>query len=132
MILALKTSDNHTGFWLYAGIEAAEPAAHTEWESGRELSEQLLGRLKDFVESHHTKLTGLSGVAIYTGPGSFTSLRIGHSVANALADSLGIPVVGATGEDWLATAQSALRSAKPGRPALPYYGADAHITRPKS
>ena len=132
MILALKTAGQTTEFWLFPSLDAAEPAAHTKWDSGRELSDQLLSRLQAFVETHDTNLSGLSGIAIFSGPGSFTSLRIGHSVANALADSLGIPVVGTTGEGWLASAQSALRTAKPGRPALPHYGADAHITRPKS
>jgi tRNA threonylcarbamoyladenosine biosynthesis protein TsaB len=132
MIIALKTADNTTRFWLFAGLDAAEPTAHIEWESGRDLSDQLLQRLTDFVESHDTQLTALTGIAVYSGPGSFTSLRIGHSVANALADSLGIPVVGATGEGWLASAQASLRTANPGRPALPHYGAEAHITRPKS
>jgi len=132
VILALKTADHNTGFWLFASLDSAEPTAHSEWESARQLSDQLLSRLVGFVESHNTKLVDLTGIAIYSGPGSFTSLRIGHSVANALADSLGVPVVGATDENWLATAQAALRTAKPGRPALPHYGAEAHITRPKS
>ncbi|QQG43541.1 MAG: hypothetical protein HYW45_00790 [Candidatus Daviesbacteria bacterium] len=34
----------------------------------------------------------LTGIEVETGPGSFTGLRVGVSVANALGLSLGIPV----------------------------------------
>lgn len=37
---------------------------------------------------------GLEGIEVETGPGSFTGLRVGVSVANALGFSLGIPVNG--------------------------------------
>lgn len=36
----------------------------------------------------------LKGIEVETGPGSFTGLRVGVSVANALGYSLGIPVNG--------------------------------------
>ena len=36
----------------------------------------------------------LEGVEVATGPGSFTGLRVGVSVANALGFALGIPVNG--------------------------------------
>ena len=36
----------------------------------------------------------LEGLEVETGPGSFTGLRVGVSVANALGYSLGIPVNG--------------------------------------
>ena len=36
----------------------------------------------------------LEGIEVETGPGSFTGLRVGVSVANALGYSLGIPVNG--------------------------------------
>ena len=39
-------------------------------------------------------LKTLQGIEVETGPGSFTGLRVGVSVANSLAYSLGIPVNG--------------------------------------
>lgn len=39
-------------------------------------------------------LQPLEGIEVETGPGSFTGLRVGVSVANALGFSLGIPVNG--------------------------------------
>lgn len=39
-------------------------------------------------------LKTLKGIEVETGPGSFTGIRVGVSVANALGFSLGIPVNG--------------------------------------
>jgi tRNA threonylcarbamoyladenosine biosynthesis protein TsaB len=132
MILALKTAGATTEAWLFAAADSPKPVATLEWESGRELSDQLLGRLTDLIQSQHRTLADLTGIVIFSGPGSFTSLRIGHTVVNALSDSLGIPVVGTTGDDWLELGRAQLPKTKPGHPALPHYGAEANITKPKS
>jgi len=132
MILALKTADHITSAWLFADADVSEAVGHMEWESGRSLSDQLLARLAGFIEAHQLELASLTGLLIFSGPGSFTSLRIGHTTLNALADSLNIPVVGVGGEDWLKHGRQLLTQAQSGRPALPEYGAPANITKPKS
>jgi tRNA threonylcarbamoyladenosine biosynthesis protein TsaB len=132
MILALKTADFTTCIWLYADPDSDKPVAQLEWESGRELSEQLLGRIVNFLETENLTIKDLTGILIFSGPGSFTSLRIGHTTVNALADSLSIPAVGAMGEHWLSAGRFQLEHARPGRPVLPHYGSEAHITKPKS
>jgi tRNA threonylcarbamoyladenosine biosynthesis protein TsaB len=129
MILALKTSDNTTGLWLYS--PDGQAAAEHSWESGRALADELLAQLLKFLEDNSASMSDLTGIIIYSGPGSFTSLRIGHTVANALADSLHIPVSGAQGDDWTKTALAALSGKSAGQPALPHYGAEANITKPK-
>jgi tRNA threonylcarbamoyladenosine biosynthesis protein TsaB len=132
VILALKTASATTHISFFKDAQAKTPESQLEWESGRELSSQLLARLGEFLGSSKLGLKDLTGIVIFSGPGSFTSLRIGHSVANALADSLGIPIVGAAGEDWISAGKTALQGAAAGHPALPAYGAEAHITKPKS
>jgi tRNA threonylcarbamoyladenosine biosynthesis protein TsaB len=96
------------------------------------LSDELLSQIVAALKTHSNTLQDLTGVIIFSGPGSFTSLRIGHSVANALADSLAIPIVGTQGNNWLKSGLLQLQEAKPGQIALPHYGAEAHITRPKA
>jgi len=128
MILALQTVSPTTELWL---INADQVIEHQTWESGRELSTQLLERLTQLLAKHQHQLADLTGLAIFSGPGSFTSLRIGHTTLNALADGLNIPVAGANGDDWLAQALAALKTTPPSRPALPFYGSEANITRPK-
>lgn len=130
MILALHTSGTTT----YLHVVAPDGAvlSDRQWDSGRQLADELLDVLRDLLNDNGTDFTGLTGIIIFSGPGSFTSLRIGHTVANALAAQLGIPVVGTGGEDWIATGIAALPHAKTGVIAMPFYGAEANITRPKA
>jgi tRNA threonylcarbamoyladenosine biosynthesis protein TsaB len=130
MIVALRTDGMTTQLWLVLPGAAAPDQPTVEWDSGRGLSDDLLGRIQTMVEQGGYQLADLTGLVVFSGPGSFTSLRIGHTVANALADGLGISVVGARGEHWLAEALRVLPRAKAGHPVLPYYGREANITRP--
>jgi tRNA threonylcarbamoyladenosine biosynthesis protein TsaB len=128
MILALKTDGPTTSLWLVDGKVPSQPTA--EWDSGRELADGLLGWLTDRLAEHKLETGDFTGFIIFSGPGSFTSLRIGHTVINALADGLGVPVVGTRGDDWIPQGIDALKTTPAGRPALPFYGAEANITRP--
>ncbi len=130
MILGIQTADATARVWLSDGA-SVDPKPRLEWESGRALSEELLTKLQEVVAGSGISFQELTGIIIFSGPGSFTSLRIGHTVANALAASLEIPIAGVQGDDWLKIGVERLKSAKVGDIALPYYGGEAHITRPK-
>ena len=132
MILVLKASGSVTKMWLFKSVTSPSPAAELTWASDRFLADQLLGRISDFTREHSSGLSGLTGILLYSGPGSFTSLRIGHATANALADSLAIPVASETGEDWIKAGLAKLASSSPGHAAMPFYGADANISKPKT
>lgn len=128
MILAVKTADATTWIALFRPDDSEMPVAEIAWESGRALADQLLGRLTELLDSRPITERTLTGIVIFSGPGSFTSLRIGHSVANALADTLNIPVAGAIGADWVRLATKALASTPLSHPALPHYGAEPNIS----
>lgn len=132
MILAVQTADATARLWLLQSDAAGSASPVLEWEAGRQLADQLLGRITDTFQQNSVQLSDLAGIVVFSGPGSFTSLRIGHTVANALADSLNIPIAGAQGDDWLAQGIRLLAETPPGRPTLPHYGADANITKPKA
>lgn len=57
-------------------------------------SQVLLPLIIKLLKLKNCKLKTLTGIEVETGPGSFTGIRVGVSVANALAYSLGIPVNG--------------------------------------
>ena len=131
MILALKTAGPQTTAWLFGRDEPmGQPAL--EWASERQLADGLLTKLEGVLDKANATWQDLTGLIIFSGPGSFTSLRIGHTVLNTLADSLDIPIVGALGDNWIADGRTALVDAKIGIPVMPVYGGEANITRPKA
>lgn len=57
-------------------------------------SELLPGAIGELTQRHGLKIRDLSGIAVGTGPGSFTGLRIGLSSAKALSYAHQLPLVG--------------------------------------
>ena len=124
MILCIKT-DNPTAE-LYA-YEGSDRVGDDVWQADRTLARDLLAR----IEKLSGKWGSLSGIVVFEGPGSFTGLRIGITVANALADGLHIPIVGARGENWLEEGLTRVLAGENTHIVLPHYGADPHITLPR-
>ena len=128
MKLFLNTSTPVTELIL---LDNNEKRHHVQWESGRSLSRDLLSFLQDNLAKLNEDFSTLDGLGVYQGPGSFTGLRIGITVSNTLADSLGIPIVGVTGKDWLNEAIEKLNDGQNDKIVLPFYGAEANITTPR-
>lgn len=101
------------------------------WEAGRGLAKGLLSFIRDKLKQAGGDWQSIRGLAVMKGPGSFTGLRIGLSVANTLAESLGVPIVGEVGDDWQRKSISRLESAENDRLVMPFYGAEANITLPR-
>lgn len=119
MILAIRTDQPN------ASIQFGDD--NKTWEAGRQLSQQLLPEIKKIVGDW----SRVSGVVVFQGPGSFTGLRIGITVANALAAGLGLPIVGAAGDDWLAEGTKRLQAGGSDGQVVPIYGAEPNISKPK-
>lgn len=111
-------------------LEDAHQLAYRNWQAHRQLAETIHTELKKLLDAHGRKLQEISGIIVYEGPGSFTGLRIGVSVANALAASLGIPLAGAGGSDWLAVGCTKITES-PSAQIVPVYGAEARTTQQK-
>ncbi len=56
----------------------------------------LIPSLKEFLEENHLKVEDLSDLVVVTGPGSFTGVRLGVTIAKTLSYSLNIPIRGLT------------------------------------
>lgn len=57
-------------------------------------SQVLLPLIIELLQTNNYSLRTLKSIEVETGPGSFTGIKVGVSIANALAFSLGIPVNG--------------------------------------
>lgn len=55
-------------------------------------AQNVLPLVDKILKKHSLKPTDLTAIRVNTGPGSFTGLRVGITVANALAWVLKIPV----------------------------------------
>ena len=100
------------------------------WRAHRELSDTLHSELAKLLETLHMHQDDISNVVAYQGPGSFTGLRIGLATANALAYSLHVPIVGASGDGWIVNGLNQLSTSEPGKYVQPVYGANPHTTKP--
>lgn len=87
------------------------------WEAGHSLAEYLLAFIHDHLQSLGRDWSDLTSIAFFSGPGSFTGLRIGAAIVNTLADQLQIPLYDHTGQ--------------PHSIILPNYGRPARISTPK-
>lgn len=88
MDLYLDTSTPDCVVKLTVGGEVYEYHA----ELGRDMAEKLHAHLNELFSQHGKSWQDLKSITYYSGPGSFTGLRIGASVVNALADQLQIPL----------------------------------------
>lgn len=61
-------------------------------------SQVLLSLIENLLNSQRLEFKDLKGIEVEKGPGSFTGLRVGVSVANALGFALGVPVNGKKSE----------------------------------
>ena len=105
--------------------------AYEVWEAHRQLAETIHQKIRTLLESNNLALTQVRGIVCFEGPGSFTGLRIGLTVANALSYGLQIPIVASGGENWIKNGVQSIKEGKNDIQALPFYGADAHITPQK-
>lgn len=72
----------------------SDGAIHTRRGSGsRRHARQVLSLVDAVLGDSGLSLTELSALAVISGPGSFTGLRIGMTVAQGLAFSVGLPVI---------------------------------------
>ena len=55
-------------------------------------SQVLLNLITEILKNNNLEFKDLTGIEVEKGPGSYTGLKVGASVANALGFSLNIPV----------------------------------------
>ena len=84
---------------------------------GREMAERLLGFIEEKMKENGKTWQDLTEITFFSGPGSFTGLRIGAAVVNTLAHELDLPLYDHHGVKHPII--------------LPDYGRPANISSPK-
>lgn len=129
MILTIRTDKPEAELGLFDAN--GTQLAYETWQAHRELADTLLAKIRDILHSQHKTFADITGVIVFQGPGSFTGLRIGITTANAFAYGQQVPIVGSTGEKWIAAGIHALAQGETPQIILPEYGAEANITKPR-
>lgn len=128
VILTIRTDKPEAEIGLY---NDGTKLAYETWEAHRQLADTLHQKIEDLLKSQKKDWPDIEGIVAYHGPGSFTGLRIGLTVANTLSYALKVPAVGQTGDDWITQGIDRLVSGKSDQLVMPEYGAPVHITAQK-
>jgi tRNA threonylcarbamoyladenosine biosynthesis protein TsaB len=106
LLLAIDTATRIAGLALYDGELVRSEAS---WLSQNNHSVELMPALTRMLDQQSVGVQDLGAVAVAIGPGSFTGLRIGLSVAKGLVQARGIPILGMPTLDVLAFQHSEQR-----------------------
>lgn len=99
LILSIDTSETRGSVAL---LRLGEPLSVKRHEGNSDYSEWLLTAVDEVLAEAHTRMEDLGLLAVSTGPGSFTGLRVGLTTVKAWAEVYGKPVVGVSRLEALA------------------------------
>jgi tRNA threonylcarbamoyl adenosine modification protein YeaZ len=128
VILAIRTDKPEAELYL---INNGNVESEIKWEAHRELADTLLLKINELLKLKNITQADIKGIIMHTGEGSFTGLRIGTTVANAMAYSLSVPIVAAKNDEWIKSGLDLIKSVKVGDLVVPEYNAEPNITKPK-
>ncbi len=129
MILVIK-SDSFDGQLELLNKEGRKIASGG-WKFGADSDGDILAEIEKMLSTEQLSFQDLSGIVVFRGPGSFSSLRVGITVANTLSYSLKLPVAGSSGSKWIEDGLKTLSEKPDYQPILPEYGADPKTTQPR-
>ena len=128
LILTIRTDKPEAEVGLY---EDDIQLAYESWQAHRELSVTIHKRIAELLKVQKKEWQDIKSIVCFKGPGSFTGLRIGLSVGNALALSLDVSIVSTEERDWIEKGIERLQKGDNEKIALPKYGTPVHITKPR-
>jgi tRNA threonylcarbamoyladenosine biosynthesis protein TsaB len=106
MLLAVDTSTAQMGLAIHDGAQIISEYA---WRSSQRHTVELAPAIAELLSRSGLTMDDIRAVGVALGPGSFTSLRVGLSLAKGLALARHIPLIGISTLDILAAAQPASR-----------------------
>ena len=106
-ILAIDTAT--TRVVIATGSPSGVADGISTWPAGYRHGETLLPSIGRFLGEQNIRRSRLVGIAVGTGPGAFTGLRVGIATAKGMAHGLGIPLIGVSTGEALLAASGAVR-----------------------
>jgi tRNA threonylcarbamoyladenosine biosynthesis protein TsaB len=128
LILTIRTDKPEAEIGLFSNMTKV---VYEQWAADRQLSESIHKKIRALLKENAKTLKDVEGIVCFRGPGSFTGLRIGLSVGNALAYGLEIPIIASGEDDWISNGSAKLLNGENDETAMPEYGSPPHITVPK-
>lgn len=113
LLLAIDTATDTASVALYDGRQVV---AERTWLAGRHHSQQVLAEVAAAMALGNWRGDDVAGVAVALGPGSFTGVRVGLSLAEGLAFAWDVPRYAFSTLDALARA--AVGAERPVRPLV--------------
>ncbi len=102
MLLAIDTATRYISLALYDGQTVL---AEQTWQTHNNHTTQLAPAIFALLDNSELDIEVLTALAVSTGPGSYTGLRIGVSLAKGIASARHLPLIGVTTLDTLAAGQ---------------------------
>lgn len=90
VLLALDTSTDRAAI----GLKHGESFTELAWPAGRSQTTSLLTTIDCLLGMNGLSIDDLAVVAVATGPGTFTGLRVGLSLAKGLVLARDLPLIG--------------------------------------
>lgn len=98
MLLAINTASSQTAIALLkSGSVDCKPGqilGEKSWKSTNDEAEKLMPAIEKMLKESGAKYDDLKQVVVIKGPGSFTGLRVGVTVANTIANLVGADLYG--------------------------------------
>jgi tRNA threonylcarbamoyladenosine biosynthesis protein TsaB len=134
MLLAIDTSTRQVGVAVYDGNSIL---AESTWISQDYHTVELAPAVQNILQRAHIQASALKALAVASGPGSFTGLRIGMALVKGIALACHLPVIGVPSLDITAYGQpvmdmpmAAVLSAGRQRLAVGWYEAKNNAWQP--
>ena len=90
--------------YLYAGIvKDSNLLVEVQEELGHNLSEVALPKIVEMFDKTNLSAKDINKIIVVNGPGSFTGIRVGLTIAKVFAWSLNIPITTITSLEAMAT-----------------------------
>lgn len=104
LIVSIETSGREGSLALCRGDSSSFEVVEMTTLTGRMYSAELVPKLDKMLQKHGLAVKSIEGVAVVSGPGSFTGLRVGLATAKALGEALNIPIATVSMLEALASA----------------------------